>query len=165
MTGTEEYIKASEQAMKDVLELNALKAFGLPEGPVGEYGWIHWQVGDPGPDFGGTPAGSRNGLFIEELLEYLISERLPFLNLVLPSRETSLVITNLEQALLWVKRRQENRAAAGVRGTMAPHGGFRNLIDFGWVPPAPPEELGAPLGISGESLSGASDDAKELLGG
>lgn len=130
------YDAAYKQSIQDVLEKNATIQFG--PGP-GSWGFIRWQVGDPGPEFGGTEAGSRNGVFLEELLEYLVTERLPFLNNVLPSRETSLVITNLEQALLWVKRRQENRQAEGVRGTMRSHGRPKDLVGFGWVPPEIPQ--------------------------
>ena len=57
----------------------------------------------------------------QELKELeLLIERMHLLNRILLCRENSLVITNLEQALLWVLRRRQLRDEAGVRGTMFP---------------------------------------------
>lgn len=59
-----------------------------------------------------------NGTTNEELMEILL-DRLEFANKKLPSRETALAITNLEQALMWCLRRTSKRKARGVEGTMA----------------------------------------------
>lgn len=52
----------------------------------------------------------------ESLLELMIHD-LKYKNSLVPSRETALAITNLEQALGWMKRRQEVRKKAGTQGT------------------------------------------------
>ena len=59
----------------------------------------------------------NDGTTNEEVLEMLI-DRLNVMNLKLPSRETSLSITKLEEALGWMERRTKNRKARGVEGTM-----------------------------------------------
>ena len=74
----------------------------------GRYGHIDFQRG-PVPD-------GVNGTTLEEVLEKLIAF-MENLGNVVPSRETSLVITKLEEALLWQKRRTEKRVARNVEGT------------------------------------------------
>jgi hypothetical protein len=58
----------------------------------------------------------RNGTTNEEVLTVLI-DRLKYLGDRLPSRETSIAITKCEEALLWLKKRTEDRKARGVEGT------------------------------------------------
>ena len=57
-----------------------------------------------------------DGTTNEELLEVLI-DRLNFLQKKVPSRETALAITNLEQALMWLEKRTRDRLKRGVEGT------------------------------------------------
>jgi len=42
------------------------------------------------------------------------------LNKNVPSRETSLAITKLEEAMMWLNKRTENRIAREVEGTNQP---------------------------------------------
>ncbi len=67
-----------------------------------------------------NPDGSlstvNNGTTNEEVLMVLI-DRLQFLGSKLPSRENSLAITKLEEALMWLNKRTENRKERGVEGT------------------------------------------------
>lgn len=58
----------------------------------------------------------QNGTTNEEVLAMLIN-RLQFLGQKLPSRETSLAITKLEEALHWLNARTQERKARGVEGT------------------------------------------------
>lgn len=58
----------------------------------------------------------RIGTVHESLVEMMIHD-LKFKSQLVPSRESSIAITKLEEALLWMKRRQENRAKAGTQGT------------------------------------------------
>lgn len=58
----------------------------------------------------------KNGTTNEELLKVLIN-RLQYLNTVLPSRENSIVITKLEESLMWLNKRAMDREARGVLGT------------------------------------------------
>jgi hypothetical protein len=60
----------------------------------------------------------NDGTTNEEVLEVLI-DRLNTMNSKVPSRETSLAITKLEEALGWMERRTKNRKARNVEGTMA----------------------------------------------
>jgi len=70
---------------------------------------IRWQSGT-------VPAEGVNGHQPQEVLE-LVAERLRELNETVPSRETSLAITNVEQAILWLDERTRDRVARGVEGT------------------------------------------------
>jgi hypothetical protein len=58
----------------------------------------------------------NNGTTNEELLAVLI-DRLRFLSAKLPSRETSIATTKLEEALMWLEKRTRDRQARGVEGT------------------------------------------------
>jgi hypothetical protein len=57
-----------------------------------------------------------DGTTNEEVLKMLIN-RLNFLNELLPSRETAVAITNLDQALLWLNKRTADRIQRGVEGS------------------------------------------------
>lgn len=69
----------------------------------------------------------RDGQFVtvsdgttnEEVLKVLI-HRLTYQSKKLPSRETSIAITKLEEALLWLQKRTQDRIARGVEGTPNP---------------------------------------------
>lgn len=73
---------------------------------------IYWQHGT-------VPEAGVNGFQPEELLE-LVAERLRDLVGTVPSRETSLAITNVEQAILWLEERTRDRRVRGVEGTNVP---------------------------------------------
>lgn len=61
----------------------------------------------------------NDGTTNEEVLAMLI-DRLYFLQQKLSSRETAIAITNLEQALMWLNKRTDDRKARGVEGTAKP---------------------------------------------
>lgn len=65
---------------------------------------------------GGTATTERNGIFIEDLLitAYL---KLNAYNKDLPSRENSLALTKIEEALQWLGTRKTSREVRGVYGT------------------------------------------------
>lgn len=59
----------------------------------------------------------QDGVFVESLLAVVI-DRLKRVNVGdLSTRETSLAITNLEQGLMWLVKRTEDRKARGVEQT------------------------------------------------
>ena len=58
----------------------------------------------------------NDGTTNEEVLEVLIN-RLQVLSAKLPSRETSIAITKLEEALMWLNKRTNDRLKRGVEGT------------------------------------------------
>ena len=63
-----------------------------------------------------NPDGSyENGTTLEEMLRVSI-ERLQDLNSRFSCRENSLAITKLEEALMWLNKRTEDREARGVEG-------------------------------------------------
>lgn len=64
----------------------------------------------------GEPVVRQEGVIHENLLAMMIHD-LQIKNQLVPSRETSLAITKLQEALLWLEERQRIRAAQGVRGT------------------------------------------------
>jgi hypothetical protein len=84
----------------------------------GEYGFLQFQEG-PRKEVG------INGLFIADdkepsVIPALI-QHLKNLNSVLPSRETSLAITKLEECNMWLLERKRAREASGTLGTYKPH--------------------------------------------
>jgi len=62
----------------------------------------------------------NDGVTNEEVLAMLI-HRTRALGEVLPSRENSLALTKLEEALMWFNKRTENRLKQNVENTPLPH--------------------------------------------
>lgn len=56
-----------------------------------------------------------NGTTNEEVLAVLI-DRMKFLNDKFPCRENSIVITKLEEALMWLEKRTKDRVSRNVEG-------------------------------------------------
>lgn len=56
-----------------------------------------------------------NGTTNEEVLEVLIN-RMQFLQNKFPCRENAIVITNLEESLMWLNKRTADRQKRGVEG-------------------------------------------------
>jgi len=68
---------------------------------------------------GGTDLITLNdGTTNEEVLEMMI-DRMQSLQGKHPCRENSIVITNLEESLMWLNKRTAGREARGVEGTNA----------------------------------------------
>lgn len=57
----------------------------------------------------------NDGTTNEELLSVLIN-RLQYLQSKFPCRENAIVITNLEESLMWLNKRTEDRKKRGVEG-------------------------------------------------
>src|SRR5450759_428078 len=57
----------------------------------------------------------NNGTTNEEVLKVLI-DRLKFLSAKFPCRETAIVITKLEESLMWLEKRTADRKARSVEG-------------------------------------------------
>lgn len=64
---------------------------------------------------GGTATTEKNGVFIEDLIIVTIL-KLESYNRQFSSRENSLAITKLEEALQWLTSRKVDREARGVYG-------------------------------------------------
>jgi hypothetical protein len=60
----------------------------------------------------------QNGVTNETVLAVLIN-RVRFLNEKMPCRENSIVVTKLEEALMWLEHRTHERQNRGVEGTHA----------------------------------------------
>lgn len=58
----------------------------------------------------------RDGTTNEEVLAVLI-DRMKFLNGIAPCRENSIVITKLEEGLMWLNKRTADRVERGVEET------------------------------------------------
>lgn len=82
------------------------------EGSLQELQFI--QKGNPDPN--GSLNLIANGTTNEEVLRVLIN-RFQYLNAQIPCRENSIVITKLEEALMWVNKRTEDRKNRGVLQT------------------------------------------------
>lgn len=65
---------------------------------------------------GGTATNGRNGVFIEDLL-IVAYAKLDEFNKHLPSRENSLALTKIEEAILWLTARKADREYRNVYGT------------------------------------------------
>lgn len=70
---------------------------------------IHFQDG-------GTATHEKNGIFIEDLLIAAYT-KLDEFNHAIPSRENSVALTNIEQAIMWLHSRKVDRETRGVYGT------------------------------------------------
>jgi len=62
----------------------------------------------------------NDGTTNEEVLKVLI-DRMYSLNTKFPCRENSIVITNLEESLMWLEERTRKRKVQGVEGQELPH--------------------------------------------
>lgn len=62
-----------------------------------------------------TDGTEESGTTLEEMLRVSI-ERLKDLNSRFVCRENSIAITKMEEALMWLNKRTENRIARGVEG-------------------------------------------------
>lgn len=65
---------------------------------------------------GGTATTEKNGAFIEDLL-IVAYAKLNEYNQGLPSRENSLALTKIEEAILWLTARKAEREYRNVYGT------------------------------------------------
>jgi hypothetical protein len=75
---------------------------------------IRWQDGPLG---NGANRVEPNGAFVEEVIQIAI-DRLSFFNeSKFRSRENSLAITKLEEAIHWLNHRTARRERAGIEGT------------------------------------------------
>lgn len=70
-----------------------------------------------------TPNGDHlletisDGTTNEEVLRVMI-DRMIFLQTKAPCRENAIVITKLEESLMWLEKRTQDRKARGVEGTL-----------------------------------------------
>lgn len=71
---------------------------------------IQFQVGHPGGE------GSIDGCFLTHGIQVLIKKAEHY-NKACPSRENSLVITKLQEALMWAEERTRDRERRGVSQT------------------------------------------------
>jgi len=62
----------------------------------------------------------NNGATNEEVLDVLIN-RMNWLQSKMPCRENAIVITKLEESLMWLNKRTEKRVAQGVETFDKPH--------------------------------------------
>lgn len=61
---------------------------------------------------------SRHGVTDQDLLEIVRDRLTAFQSGSLPSRETACALTHIEEALMWLSKRAEDRFERGVLGTM-----------------------------------------------
>lgn len=84
----------------------------------GDYGFLKFQEG-PRNEVG------INGLFLADDVEQSVIpaliQHLKNLEQVLPSRETALAITKLQECNMWLLERKRNRQTQGVLGTYKAH--------------------------------------------
>jgi len=85
---------------------------------------IHVDMGDNGNDTSnfrfqtGNPAEEVNGLTNEALLSVVLDRLQGFAKGPFPSRETSIAITKIEEALHWMHSRSLEREDRGVLGKL-----------------------------------------------
>lgn len=70
---------------------------------------------EPNPDKEGELITVRDGTTNESVLEMLL-HRMNFLQKASPCRENAIVITKLDEALLWLNKRTADRVKRGVEG-------------------------------------------------
>jgi hypothetical protein len=67
---------------------------------------------------GTVPENGVNGLQVEEALEQVLA-RIQEYQAKVPCRENAIVITKLEESIMWLNKRTADRKARGVEGTEA----------------------------------------------
>ena len=78
---------------------------------------ISWQDGPIDFDFEtNTYLGGVNGAFVEDVILAAIQRLKFFNNGKFGCRENSCAITHLEEALMWLQRRHDDRVERGVQG-------------------------------------------------
>lgn len=82
---------------KFIVEEGNKVSFTIQDGPIKETGVV-------------------NGLQVDDVITWA-KNKLEFFNRTVPSRETAIAITKLDEALLWLLKRRMDREARGVEGT------------------------------------------------
>lgn len=96
-------------------ELDHFESYGLPGCPVQTLQFIEkTPIAEGAKELRTINDGTTN----EEVLRVLI-DRLNYLQGKFPCRENAIVITKLEEALLWLNHRTAQRQARGVEGKNA----------------------------------------------
>ena len=94
-------------------ELDHFESHGLPGCPVQTLQFIEKEK-----TLSGEVHTVNDGTTNEEVLKVLI-DRVQYLNGKFPCRENAIVITKLEEALMWLNKRTAERVARGVEGKAA----------------------------------------------
>ena len=96
-------------------ELDHFESYGLPGLPVQTLQFIEKiPVAEGAKELRTVNDGTTN----EEVLRVLI-DRLQYLNGKFPCRENAIVITKLEESLMWLNKRTTDRLARNVEGKAA----------------------------------------------
>lgn len=82
----------------------------MMDGGTNELNFIHKE------EKNGELVTVSNGTTNEEVLRVLI-DRMTFLQAKAPCRENAIVITKLEESLMWLEKRTADRVSRGVEGT------------------------------------------------
>lgn len=85
----------------------------FPKEPDGEE-WVHTIVFQKGPR---KDPNARQGVLDEDLLEIVRDRIKAFQEGPYATRENALALTHIEEALLWLNKRSEDRLERGVLGT------------------------------------------------
>ncbi len=93
-------------------ELDHFESYGLPGCPVQTLQFIE-KV--PSKDPTAPLVTVNDGTTNEEVLRVLI-DRVQYLNAKFPCRENAIVITKLEESLMWLNKRTADRVARQVEG-------------------------------------------------
>lgn len=99
-----------------IAELHKTLSFGVPLADDYKQHMDDKEVLHVKFQVGGTATTERNGVFIEDLL-IVAYAKLDEYNKHLPSRENSLALTKIEEALQWLTSRKVERETRGVYGT------------------------------------------------
>lgn len=93
-------------------ELDHFENFGLPDVPVQTLQFIEKvPVSEGSTELKTVNDGTTN----EEVLKVLIN-RMQYLNAKFPCRENAIVITKLEESLMWLEKRTADRVKRNVEG-------------------------------------------------
>ena len=98
-------------------ELAHFENYGLTGCPVQTLQFIEKHP-DPEDSTGHTLVTANDGTTNEEVLAVLI-DRMQYLQGKFPCRENAIIITKLEESLMWLQKRTRDRLARGVEGTNA----------------------------------------------
>ena len=87
-----------------------LISYGGPDAPVGSYASLSFQKGP-------TKEAGPNGVTAEAVLTVVVDYLEGLQTTKFACRENALALTNIEQALFWLRERMEKRIEANTAGT------------------------------------------------
>lgn len=113
---TQNYTKVTHE---DDFEFNAPHHFQVVAVEPASEGGPHLVVGEVNFQKGPIKENGVNGVCNEDLINMVRARLIAFQNSEYACRENAVALTKLEEALMWLRKRTDDRIARNVEGTSA----------------------------------------------